>query len=337
MPRALLSLALGVLLTLLLPQSAAAQSCGAENQRPCKIWERVPSCNAGLVERPIGVRCVRQTTAAPRPAPPSCGASGQRACTVVERIPSCNANLIEVSGRCEPCGAEGQRACPVTVRVPSCNTGLIEDLARGRCIKPTTGFDRLRADAEAWARRIAPLADDIYFAFGPMASSAANVRLIYELSQVRNAAEMQRVVESQRRTQLIYEALRRSGFSTMTVGGSFGGSVGYGRFVEGGVSLDVTRRAPGVAYAADFESGGLQVSSGLELVVSAFQDRNACIGGRAIGIGGSFDVGQGYGLIMWFDFSNDRFLGFSVNMGLLSVGGGGFAGESRTQVFNARC
>lgn len=30
--------------------SQAQRKCGAEGQRPCKIWERIPSCNRGLTE-----------------------------------------------------------------------------------------------------------------------------------------------------------------------------------------------------------------------------------------------------------------------------------------------
>lgn len=32
------------------PETAAQSRCGAEGQRPCRIWERVPSCNKGLRE-----------------------------------------------------------------------------------------------------------------------------------------------------------------------------------------------------------------------------------------------------------------------------------------------
>lgn len=35
---------------LLLSSEAEGASCGAKNQRPCTIFERIPSCDAGLVE-----------------------------------------------------------------------------------------------------------------------------------------------------------------------------------------------------------------------------------------------------------------------------------------------
>lgn len=36
-------------------------SCGANNQRPCNVWERIPSCNKGLVENFLAHRCVKGT------------------------------------------------------------------------------------------------------------------------------------------------------------------------------------------------------------------------------------------------------------------------------------
>lgn len=32
------------------PEATAQLRCGAEGQRPCRIWERIPSCNKGLRE-----------------------------------------------------------------------------------------------------------------------------------------------------------------------------------------------------------------------------------------------------------------------------------------------
>ena len=32
------------------PEAAAQSRCGAEGQRPCRVWERIPSCKRGLKE-----------------------------------------------------------------------------------------------------------------------------------------------------------------------------------------------------------------------------------------------------------------------------------------------
>ena len=100
--------------------------CGGEGQRPCKVWERVPSCNSGLMEK--NGKCALNTP---------CGGEGQRPCKVWERVPSCNSGLVEKNGKCAlntPCGGEGQRPCKVWERVPSCNSGLVENFNSGTCV-----------------------------------------------------------------------------------------------------------------------------------------------------------------------------------------------------------
>jgi len=113
--------------------AVASSHCGGVNETPCKVWERVPSCDAGLVEDFAKGKCVSKA----KPTP--CGKEGQRPCLVTERIPSCDANLMEKGGRCvKPaggqCGALGQRPCLVTERIPSCNQGLAEDFAQHKCV-----------------------------------------------------------------------------------------------------------------------------------------------------------------------------------------------------------
>lgn len=119
-----------------LAQSCSPGACGAEGNRACGIFERVPSCNPLLVER-AGC-CVH----------PACGRPGERACTVVERIPSCDGGLVERSGRCvmpTPCGGEGQRPCLVWEHVPSCETNLIESPIGVACVRPPCGREGQRA------------------------------------------------------------------------------------------------------------------------------------------------------------------------------------------------
>lgn len=74
------------------PETASAQShCGRAGQRPCRIWERIPSCNKGTVENFAKDRCVAVTP---------CGGLNQRACKIWERIPSCGKGLAEYRGTC---------------------------------------------------------------------------------------------------------------------------------------------------------------------------------------------------------------------------------------------
>jgi len=131
---------------------AEAGSCGAKNQRPCTIFERIPSCNKGLYEDFGKGRCLKPK-AKPKAKPKklACGRKNQRPCTILERIPSCNRGLYEDfgKGRClKPkvkklaCGRKNQRPCTILERIPSCNRGLIEDFAKGRCVrKAVAGVD----------------------------------------------------------------------------------------------------------------------------------------------------------------------------------------------------
>lgn len=64
-------------------------NCGALDQRACTVGERIPSCDAGLVEFEGFCR-----------ARGACGGLDQRPCTVIERIPSCDAGLVEAKGAC---------------------------------------------------------------------------------------------------------------------------------------------------------------------------------------------------------------------------------------------
>lgn len=90
------------------PGSAAAQSgCGRAGQRPCRVWERIPSCNQGTVENFAKDLCVAKTP---------CGNLNQRACNVWERVPSCRNGLAEYRGKCvslNPRGT-GVRFCNYT-------------------------------------------------------------------------------------------------------------------------------------------------------------------------------------------------------------------------------
>jgi hypothetical protein len=129
---------------------APKPQCGALNQRPCKVFERIPSCDRGLVEDFRHGRCIMPPQHAKpitRPPPKTpCGALNQRACNLVERIPSCDHDLVERRGKCIrlDCGAQGQRPCKITERIPSCNAGLVE-YVNGKCLRPVCGGLNMRA------------------------------------------------------------------------------------------------------------------------------------------------------------------------------------------------
>lgn len=136
-----------------------AKPCGGADQRPCKVFERVPSCDHGLVEDFSKGKCkgkayIEGTKNANdqlgRLRPADCGRLGQRACNVWEFVPSCEKGLLESHGGCHSadqklnakernytcgdglkqrpcnCGAYKQRPCNTWEAVPSCERHLIE-------------------------------------------------------------------------------------------------------------------------------------------------------------------------------------------------------------------
>ena len=137
--------------SILLSGPAYAAKCGAANQRPCKVWERIPSCNRGLKENFRYNRCVSARV--------TCGRTNGRPCKVWERIPSCNRGLVEdfARNRCikkAVCGALGGKPCTVLQRIPSCNRGLKEDFGKNRCV-------RLRPGESAFFGGLQSLADEV--------------------------------------------------------------------------------------------------------------------------------------------------------------------------------
>ena len=103
-------------------------ACGRLNEKACLLTQRIPSCDSGLIE--FAGKCFKKN---------ACGKINGRPCAVTERVPSCDANLIEKSGKCIrlDCGKDGERACLITERIPSCDTNLIEK--SGKCYRPDCG------------------------------------------------------------------------------------------------------------------------------------------------------------------------------------------------------
>jgi hypothetical protein len=102
------------LVLLLAPAAATAGSrlsqCGGANQRPCRLWEAIPSCDGGLYEDFLRDRCIA----------PGGGGAGD-------------------SGRPSYCGHEDQRPCTIVEFIPSCDPGLVENFIDGRCVAPGGG------------------------------------------------------------------------------------------------------------------------------------------------------------------------------------------------------
>lgn len=316
---------------------AEAANCGGVNQRPCTIFERIPSCNKGLVENFAKGRCVR-------PARPGldCGRKNQRPCTIVERIPSCNKGLIEdfVQGRCvQParagidCGNANQRPCTILERIPSCNAGLVEDFLKGQCVPGAHHAEFQTANA-----KLAEIGDLIAAQLG-LATRTANDPTIQRALQTENQAALGRAAQNH-----APDAPLRSGkdiFRTMTVGASIGGKFIVGGSAGIGSTIDLTKRLPTYPYAtADYEVGlGFGVGGGADIGFWVCQANK--LGGPSWGI--EFSVadivkfgkvlkgltkfkeaikpGFDIGIALWFEYGQapHKFLGFTITP---SFGGG---------------
>ena len=69
-------------------------ACGRLGQNPCPVWERIPSCDLDLVERPLKA-CER----------PACGRPGEAPCdvgtTALRQGRSCDVDLVARDGLCQ--------------------------------------------------------------------------------------------------------------------------------------------------------------------------------------------------------------------------------------------
>jgi microsomal dipeptidase-like Zn-dependent dipeptidase len=99
-------------------------SCGGLGERPCTIFEHIPSCKTGLSEIPFpGGNCIQLDADG---FPSFCGGTNERACTIFEHIPSCKSGLIEERGTCRAfdadgyptsCGGTGEPPCTLDVQI----------------------------------------------------------------------------------------------------------------------------------------------------------------------------------------------------------------------------
>lgn len=259
----------------------------------------------------------------------ACGGLNQKACSVLRKHPGCRAWLSNQRGRCRPCGSLRQRACPLLKRGSPCKSGL--RVKRGRCqqhvAKPNNS--KILAKARIQIRKWRP----VIRSMGGFARGMTRVRQVRALLKARRPIDVQRAIEMDPNIQNTYRALKRLGFNTMTIGIESSVSVGAGYARETGTSLDVHQRARGRLYVANSFYGGIVGNVGNDIVISAFTARNGNIGGPALGAMGSFDIGSGVGITIWYDKRTLRAIGISVAIGAGSVGGGGAVVSTKTRVF----
>ena len=314
-------MALAISLSVAFPTPAQAQACGGQNQRPCTIFERIPSCNAGLVENFATNRCVAQRRA---PVAPVCGGNNQRPCLITERIPSCNAGLVEDFGanRCvrrANCGAQDQRPCLLTERIPSCDAGLAENFLSNTCV--VTGPDHLRQQAEQVLRDLRPLLNAA-LAVASCQSMTTQRELIRRMLDGQDLPSLQDLLLRDPCLERLRQAALSGGYNTFTIGLGGGLQLGLGVNTEIGVAFDVRDANPPRLFATVGYASGWGASVGGDFVMSFYRARNASIIGDGHGFLFSGSALAGGGAAIWYDYQG-RLAGASA---FASVGAGGNVG-----------
>jgi hypothetical protein len=90
------------ILGLAIPGSAAQAQCGGEGKTPCKVWERIPSCDNGLKEDFIKGKCV-SAAPAPKPTRPPAAPAPQAGASATRQAPGGYdfEELTKLTDRCE--------------------------------------------------------------------------------------------------------------------------------------------------------------------------------------------------------------------------------------------
>lgn len=249
----------------LFASEARAGNCGGDNQRPCKVFERVPSCNKGLVEDFAKGKCVAKSQ--PKPPPP----------------------------RALNCGKSNQRPCLITERVPSCDKGLVEDFAKNRCLPPaqTSGKEaerKVQAFADKFVRENKAVALALTN-FAQSLQSGPTARY-FSGGGFKRDVEANRVSEIVRRIDLsplkseLGRVRSRYLPKTVMVAVVVEGGVGIGGSVELGVAFDISPQlGPAVVYRTFGVNAGLITGGSASIAVGFAMMRPPEIVGELRGFG----------------------------------------------------
>ncbi len=298
LPAALTGMALIFVLMLAqiaMTSAAEAGSCGAVNQRACKLWERVPSCDGTLVEKK-GVCRIRS----------ACGGVNQRACKIWERVPSCNGGLIERKGQCIK-KVDTQAALKSKSKFWAGRTGSQQSALAEvyLCMQKGGRADRFASAIQRTEKRQA-------------------ARLVSECLSRHLKSQLMRGPSGE-----------AAFFKTLTVGVGGNAVVILGGSVEGGLAIDLTgRNGPriytGSSFGGGSVQGGLDVIVGLSrdaMAPGVSKGWGVSTGVKALagaGVGMAFDYGD--------PLVKDTFAGLAVSGGL-GAGGGIFVARSDARIW----
>lgn len=286
----------------------------------------------------------------------SCGGKYQKACPWYKKGNECGTWLREVGGICKPCGSKNQRACKVISKGPACKHGLL--IKKGKCVPAnqtvigkigegisdaadTIGdgvggalnalqIKKVKKAAQEYGPRIAGAARDVARAL-PRGETA---RAVVSAIKRKDAMTVQSILLADPKLAPVLQKMQRMGFRTLTVGLESSGAFGLAGAHETGVSIDLSGAKRARLYTTTSVAGGYIAGGGNDLVFSFFRAKNNKIGGHAFGSIAEFDVGSGAGLNMWFLPKPFDFAGFSVGVGVGSVGGGGAVTYGYSKIWN---
>lgn len=295
--RLLLSLpALGLAVLLATAPAPAMAACGANNQKPCKVWERIPSCDKGLKEDFGQNKCVAKAAL-------SCGRLNQRPCLFVERI-------------------------------PSCNTGLVEDFVKNVCQKKGQGslkqFEKFAANFQKSNKKLmrdvktftANLKDKYSYISG---SAFKNDRKQKRFNQILKKTDMDALVEKLTIDPSVYDKFIPR---ALTIGFVQDGGLGLGVSVENGVAINLTKNGPAAfEYRTIGINGGLITGASGTISVTVWnsppqdllgENRGMAASGGEVAVAGAglwFGAPKNKPAAIGYDYKHFQGFGFAAGVG----------------------
>lgn len=258
------------------PSPAAAANCGALNQRPCKVWERIPSCDKGLIEYVGPSRCA--------PPPSKIGPI---------KIPK----IV--------CGAENQRPCTVVERIPSCDSGLVEDFVLNKCVKNVSANSLVEL-GKSCLKQYGRVAQSLARVASCSVRSGLAKALQGLFPQGDPGAVKAAVLASACRGEIqsATQVIRNSGFRALSIG--IGGDLGAGLRANSEFFLAVNADLSGRGYI--YETLGFQfgnaVGGSVNGIVTAYKDAPHELAGDGQGFSVSLKALGGAGGGIGFSYEN---------------------------------
>ena len=265
-------LSAAAVLVIMTTSTAHAAGCGGNNQRACKVWERIPSCNKGLSEINRPGFCTKPKPIIVLPKPVSCGANGQRPCLVVERVPSCDA-------------------------------GLVEDFVRNQCVQKATGHKEVAKacykNFKTVTKAMVPVANCV--------NRMNDLQNIVAQFKAKNAdAVTQSLVHGVCKQQVAHAAqvMRQNGFASLSLGISGEVGTGIGAVSEFFLAINTNLQGRPHLYESIGYKFGYFTGGSLNGVITAHRGSASSLAGDGQAFSASFKALGGAGFSAGLSYAN---------------------------------